>query len=272
MRRPLLLAALTTTLAACASSTPPEPRSPEVRAPPATLTNGPDPGPEAPPADGKETSCPPDAAETEPACIYAAVVKKIPRRLDIDRAVEPYAGNLTDVKKAYDHDFATAHTLAGELEPVAARAEPRDLTIRARIRQATLFDVVRQRLAGAEPPRVKLYTDKEDALLEKAASSGDPNLAAMSQELRKRREEMFQSARENWLQAAEAPMVRHYADALLRAKASRLETAEIDRARARYGHWGELLGDAKMKAYTEGLVDPTNGKPFVHAPGALDRP
>lgn len=255
---------------ACAAPAPPEPRV----AAPAATTNAPaDPEPEATPSAGaSDAACPPGKAEDDPACVFAAIVKRIPRQLDIERAVEPYAGDVIVVKKAYDDDFAMISALSSEFEALAARPEPRVLSIRARIQQAALHDVLRQRLAGAEPPRVKLYTDKEEALLEKAATSGNPNLVATSQELRRRREEMFQSVRENWLQSAEAPLVRHYADALLRARTWGIETAELVRARARFRHWSELLGDAKMKAFTEGLVDPANGKPFVYAPGVFDGP
>ncbi|HVK69383.1 MAG TPA: hypothetical protein VM694_33230 [Polyangium sp.] len=272
MRRSFLLAAITTAVTACSSPAPPASSAPQVRAAPEVLPSAsaaPDPGPEA---TSPDAACPPDKAEVDPACVYAAIVKWIPRRLDIDRAIEPYAGNIMVVKKAYDDDFTLAHTLSGEFEPLAARAEPRGLSIRARIQQAALHDVLRQRLAGAEPPRVKLYSDKEEDLLTKAAASGNPNLLSMSEELRRRREEMFQSARETWLQAAEGPLVRHYADALLRARAWSLETPEIGRARARFRHWSELLGDAKIKAYTEGLVDPANGKPFTYTPGAFETP
>ncbi|MDC3961688.1 hypothetical protein [Polyangium jinanense] len=272
MRRSFLLAALTTAATACATPTPSEPR---VAAPAATTNTPADPAPETTPAaEAPDAACPPGKAEdeNEPACVYAAIVKRIPRRLDIDRAIEPYAGNIMEVKKAYDDDFAVVHSLSSEFDWLAVRPEPRVVSIRARIQQAALYDVLRQRLAGAEPPRVKLYTDKEEELLDKAATSGDPNLASMSQELRRRREEMFQSARENWLQATEAALVRHYADALLRARAWSIQTPEIDRARARIRHWSELLGDAKIKAYTEGLVDPANGKPFVYTPGALETP
>ncbi|MDI3287700.1 hypothetical protein [Polyangium sp. 15x6] len=270
MRRSFLLAAITTAATACATPTPPEPR---VAAPAAATNASADPGPETTPApEAADAACPPGKAEDEPACVYAAIVKRIPRRLDIDRAIEPYAGNIMEVKKAYDDDYAVIHALGGEFESLAARAEPRVVSIRARIQQAALHDVLRQRLAGAEPPRVKLYTDKEEALLDKAAASGNPNLVATSQELRQRREEMFQSARENWLQAAEGPLVRHYADALLRARAWNIQAPEVDRARSRFRHWSELLGDAKVKAYTEGLVDPANGKPFVYTPGALENP
>ncbi|MDI1449419.1 hypothetical protein [Polyangium sp. 6x1] len=272
MRRSFLLAAITTAATACASP-PPEPRAPQVRAAPQVLTNAPAapaPGPEAPEA--PDAACAPDKAEDEPACVYAAIVKRIPRRLDIERAIEPYAGNIMEVKKAYDDDFAAASTLNRAFEQLAARKEPRVLSIHARIKQAALHDVVRQRLAGAEPPRVKLYTNKEEELLGKAEASGNPNLVATSQELRRRREEMYQSARETWLLAVEGPLVRHYADALLQARAWALETPETIHARARFRHVCELLGDAKIKAFTEGLVDPANGKPFVYTEGVFDGP
>ncbi|MDI1483235.1 hypothetical protein [Polyangium sp. y55x31] len=270
MRRSFLLAALTTAVTACAAPAPSEPR---VAAPGATTNAPADPEPEATPSAGEpDAACPPGKAEDEPACVYAAIVKRIPRQLDIERAVEPYAGNVIEVKKAYDDDFTVIHALSNEFEPLAARPEHHILSIRARLQQAALHDVLRQRLAGAEPPRVILYTDKEAALLEKAATSGNPNLVATSEEIRRRREEMYQSARETWLQAAESALVRHYADALLRARAWGLETAELVRARARFRHWSELLGDAKMKAFTEGLVDPANGKPFVYSPGVFDGP
>jgi hypothetical protein len=205
------------------------------------------------------------------ACAYAELVQKIPRKLDLDRPLEGYTGPFTAVKDAFDGDSVEARTRADEFEPLAGRTETLRWAILSRIRQASLFDAIRTKLEDAEPPRVELFTDKERKLLDKATASGEPALVSMAENLRSQRVEMYKNARERWLASVEEPMILHYAEALLLAKGFTVESLEMGRARARFAHYEELLGEQKIAQYTQRLSDPASKQPFVYKRGSLDR-
>lgn len=270
-------------ISACGGQRPPAEKQAIVHAPPvespALETEEPQTTPCPPGSTAKDALCLPcegtpeanvSEADHKAACVYAEISQKVPGHLLLDREIEGYQGGVSEVATHFEHDREEASTLAKEFEPLANARDAKHWAVMARLRQASLFEVLQIKMESALPPRVNLYTSKETDLLKKADSSGNASLLEMAAQIRSRREEQFQQARVRWLQSVEAPMVRSYAEALLWAKAWKTKTREIDRAKERFHEAVEKLGEEKIKEYTEGLVDPETQAPFVYSPGALE--
>jgi hypothetical protein len=222
----------------------------------------------------KEDSCVPcegapemgvSAADQRAACAYAEISNKIPPRMELERTIEGYQGGVSEIAAQFQQEFDETSAFAKQLEPLAAERDAKHWAIMARLRQGALFEVLQIRLEQALPPKVNLYSAKEEDLLKKAESSKDASLLVMAAQIRSRREETYQQTRERWLQSVETPMVRSYAEALFWAKTWKIKNQAIDRGKNRFHAIVEKLGEQKTKEYTDGLVDPDTKKPFLYS-------
>jgi hypothetical protein len=62
-------------------------------------------------------------------------------------------------------------------------------------------------------------------------------------------------------------MVKFYVQAIVYARAWNIRTPEIDRAIQRLAFYTDILGDAKIREMSQGIIDPETRQPFVYQDG-----
>jgi vacuolar-type H+-ATPase subunit H len=123
---------------------------------------------------------------------------------------------------------------------------------------------VRTGLYNATPPKVKLYNDKEERLLKLAETSDREDLQEQADAIRQNRREQWRSARERSLEEADKAMVKFYAEAVIWGRSYKVRNAAVDHAIRRLAFFTDILSNAKMKDYSQGIVDPSTKSAFVY--------
>lgn len=206
-------------------------------------------------------------------CHYRTLDAGLRRGFDYDSGYFRYAGEPREVFDKLRQDVEThAKDWYDKLQQVIDKYRSRRWAIAARARQGTLYDSCREGLLNTAPPRLKLYTDKEERLLGKLASlcAGKGQQAACEKEasFRAQRRAQWQQARDRELEPANRIMVRSYAEALLWAKAWQIPGIVRDHnAARRLSELTRELGDTRLREYTEGIRAPLSGEAFHYRDG-----
>jgi dsDNA-specific endonuclease/ATPase MutS2 len=111
---------------------------------------------------------------------------------------------------------------------------------------------------------VKLYNDKEEKLLKMAETSEDDDLILKADEIRQTRREVWRKTRDDLLHEADKVMVNRYAEAVVWAKAFKVRTDAVDHAIRRLAFFTDIIGNAKLRDYTQGIVDPNTKQAFTY--------
>jgi hypothetical protein len=117
---------------------------------------------------------------------------------------------------------------------------------------------------NAAPPALKLYSDKEEKLLKMAETSDRDDLVEQADALRQKRREDWRAARERMLATADKAMVKFYAEAVVTAKAYKVRNAAVETAIRRLAFFTDIMGNDKIRDYSQGVVDPETKAPFVY--------
>jgi len=143
--------------------------------------------------------------------------------------------------------------------------------VAARARQGSLYDSCRTGLYNARPPGLRLYTDKEDKLLKLAETSDRDDLQETADALRQSRREAWRSARERMLADADQTMVKLYSEAVVWGRAWKVRNPAVDFAIQRLAFFTDILGDQKLRQWSQGVLDPEGKKPFEYRDGLFLR-
>ena len=162
-------------------------------------------------------------------------------------------------KKAEAH----AEALQGVITSYASRS----WSAEARARQASLYDACRTGLYWAGQPAVKLFTAREERLLTAAERSDNPQVQAQADEFRQKRREDWRDARARLLEDADRRMIKGYVEATLWARAWKTKGPAVDAALQRLAFFTPVLGDARLRASSAGVVDPETQRPFEYRDG-----
>jgi hypothetical protein len=205
-------------------------------------------------------------------CAYRAVEERIKEDFDYDTGHHRYVGVIDKVKKAFDDDLKKANDVYfKDLQNVITAYGSRNWSVAARARQGSLYDSCRTGLYNARPPGLKLYTPKEEKLLKMAETSDRDDLQQQADAIRQKRREDWRSARERSLNDADQAMVKFYAEAIAWAKAYKVRNSAVDFAIQRLAFFTDIIGDAKLREWTQGIVDPETNKPFEYQDGLFLR-
>lgn len=118
---------------------------------------------------------------------------------------------------------------------------------------------------------MKLYTEKEERLLKLAEESDRDDLQEQADAIRQNRREQWRSARERSLEEADKAMIKLYAEAVVWSRAYKVRTDASDSALRRLAFFTDILGNAKMRDYSQGVLDPQTKSPFVYTDNAFLR-
>jgi tetratricopeptide (TPR) repeat protein/outer membrane protein assembly factor BamD (BamD/ComL family) len=225
----------------------------------------------SPTADGRNKALGSIQADMAAECAYSALDEKIKAEFDYDTGHHRYAGVIDQVKKAFDADMKKAETYFNQLQEVISKFESRPWSVAARARQGSLYDSCRTGLYNARPPGLKLYTEKEERLLKLAETSARDDLQEQADAIRQKRREDWRSARERSLNDADKAMVKFYTEAVVWAKAWKVRNQPVDFAIQRLAFFTDILGDAKLREFSQGIIDPETKRPFEYRDGIFLR-
>ncbi|MFT3769216.1 MAG: tetratricopeptide repeat protein [Minicystis sp.] len=221
--------------------------------------------------DGKNTALGSPQADMAAECAYGAIDERIHADFDYDTGHHRYAGVIDKVVKAYTDDLKKAEKYFNELQDVIVKFESRPWSVAAKARQGSLYDSCRTGLYNARPPALKLYSDKEEKLLKLAETSGRDDLQETADALRQKRREDWRAARERQLDDGDKPMIKFYTEAVVYGRAFKVRNAAVDTAIQRLAFYTNILGDAKLRDLTQGVLDPETKQPFVYSDGLFLR-
>ncbi|AUX45753.1 hypothetical protein SOCE26_072490 [Sorangium cellulosum] len=205
-------------------------------------------------------------------CAYKAIDERIKAEFDYDTGHHRYEGVIDQVKRAFEADLAKANDRYWkELQEVITAYESRLWSVAARGRQGSLYDSCRTGLYNARPPGLKLYTDKEEKLLKLAETSDREDLQETADALRQNRREQWRAARERLLDDADKAMVKFYVESVVWSKAWKVRNPAVDHAIQRLAFFTDILGDAKLREWSQGIIDPETKRPFEYKDGIFLR-
>ncbi|CAN96108.1 hypothetical protein sce5944 [Sorangium cellulosum So ce56] len=205
-------------------------------------------------------------------CAYKAIDDRIKAEFDYDTGHHRYEGVIDQVKRAFEADVAKANDRYWkELQEVITAYESRPWSVAARARQGSLYDSCRTGLYNARPPGLRLYTDKEEKLLKLAETSDREDLQETADALRQNRREQWRTARERLLNDADKAMVKFYVESVVWAKAWKVRNPAVDLAIQRLAFFTDILGDAKLREWSQGVIDPETKRPFEYKDGLFLR-
>lgn len=205
-------------------------------------------------------------------CAYKAIDDRIKAEFDYDTGHHRYEGVIDQVKRAFEADITKANDRYWkELQEVITAYESRPWSVAARARQGSLYDSCRTGLYNARPPGLRLYTDKEEKLLKLAETSDREDLQETADALRQNRREQWRAARERLLNDADKAMVKFYVESVVWAKAWKVRNPAVDLAIQRLAFFTDILGDAKLREWSQGVIDPETKRPFEYKDGLFLR-
>ncbi|AKT43218.1 tetratricopeptide repeat protein [Chondromyces crocatus] len=205
-------------------------------------------------------------------CAYTTIDEKLRQSFDYETGHHRYEGVIDKVKKSFEGDLAKANDIYfKELQEVITTFQSRTWSVAARARQGSLYDSCRTGLYNARPPGLKLYNDREEKLLKAAETSNREDLQEVADALRQRRREEWRAARERSLNDADQAMVKFYAEAVVWSRAWNIRNAAVDHALQRLAFFTDILGDAKIREWTSGIMDPESQSPFDYKDGVFLR-
>lgn len=172
------------------------------------------------------------------------------------------------MKKKFEADEKKAEDVYFKLlQDIITRFEAPNWMVAARAREGSLYDSVRTGLFNARPPGLKLYTPKEEKLFDLVDKSGRDDLAEQADAIKQKRREEWRAARERSLNDSDAPMLKFYIEAVVWSHAWKVRNPSVDFAIRRLAFFTDILGDAKIRQFSQGIIDPETKKPFEYKDG-----
>jgi hypothetical protein len=228
----------------------------------------------APTKEGKNEAMGSREAGMAAECEYAMVDAEIKKAFDYETGHHRYAGTSVDVIKKFQSDAGEAKKYQAKLQHVIdAYASPEWATA-AISRQGSLYDSLRTGLFNTRPPQLKLLDAKTEAILKKFEKSDNPDDQDKVDQIRQRVTEAWRAARERELNGADEAMIHFYALSVALAKRYNVRNAAVNRANQRLAFFTDILGEAKMKQYTQGIqgLDYRDGLFLQTRPGLVASP
>ncbi len=226
----------------------------------------------SPIVDGRNKALSSLQADMAAEAAYRQIDAQIKTEFDYDTGHHRYDGVIDKVVKTFDDDVKKANDKYWkQLQTLITTYESRPWSVAARARQGSLYDSCRTGLYSARPPGLKLYTDKEEKLLKLAETSDREDLQEQADAIRQRRREQWRDARERKLADADRAMVKFYVEAVVWAKTWKVRNQAVDYAIQKLAFYTDILGDPKLREFSQGVLDPDGQKPFEYKDGMFLR-
>ncbi|PIE05543.1 MAG: hypothetical protein CSA75_04200, partial [Sorangium cellulosum] len=184
---------------------------------------------------------------------YTLLDKEIRDKFDYDTGHHRYKGTTVQVIKDYRGDAADAKKYHERLQHVIDAYVSPEWAVAARSRQGSLYDSLRSGLYNARPPALKLFSAKEERLLKKLEASDNPEHQDKADEFRTNRRMVWRKTRDRELTDADKIMVKRYVESVALGRKYNISNPAIDRAVERLAFFTDVLGDAKLREYSQGV-------------------
>ena len=207
----------------------------------------------APAKDGKSTTLGTQQAGMAAEAEFRLLDVEIREKFDYDTGHHRYEGEVVKVVGDYTADAKVAEAYNGRLQHIYEAYMSPEWVVAAVSRQGSLYDSLRTGLYNTRPPGLKLFTDKEEKLLKKLEESDTPAHQEKADQFRQNRREMWRAKRDTELASADKIMVRRYVTAWTLGRKYNISNPAIDRAVERLALLTEILGDDKLREYSQGI-------------------
>jgi len=207
----------------------------------------------APMKDGKSTALGSEQAAKAAEAEFVLLDAEIREKFDYDTGHHRYAGTTVDVINDYRKDAAVAKQYHDKLQHVIDAYLSPDWVVAARSRQGSLYDSLRTGLYNARPPSLKLYSDKEEKLLKKLEESDNPAYQEKADQFRQNRIETWRQTRDREITDADKVMVKRFVESYVLGRKYNVSNPAVDHAVERLAFFTEILGDDKMREYSQGI-------------------
>jgi hypothetical protein len=158
--------------------------------------------------------------------------------------VKKYQADAKDAEKynARLKELVDANTY-GSIEYVTA----------ALARQGSLYDSLRTGLFNTREPALQLFNAQEEKLLKQLEESGNQDLMDKAAEKRDKRNQDWRQIRDKELTSADNIAVRDYSTSVAIARKFNVRSAAVNKALQRLAFFTDVLGDEKMRQYSNGI-------------------
>ncbi len=228
----------------------------------------------APKKDGKSTAGSTPEAAMAAEAEYTLLDEEIKKDFDYDTGHHRYKGTTVEVIKDYRADAKDAEKYHKRLQHVIDTYVSPEWAVAARSRQGSLYDSLRSGLYNARPPSLELFSAKEERLLKKLEASDNMDHLDKADQFRQNRRMMWRKTRDKELADADKVMVQRYVEAVALGRKYNISNPAIDRAVERLAFFTDVLGDEKLREYSQGVAGFTyTEKVFLRSrPGIIDQP
>ena len=228
----------------------------------------------APKKDGQSSALSTPEAAMAGEAEYTLLDQEIRDKFDYDTGHHRYKGTTVDVIKDYRADAADAKKYHDRLQHVIDAYVSPEWAVAARSRQGSLYDSLRSGLYNARPPTLELFSKKEETLLKKLEASDNPDHQDKADQFRQNRQMVWRQTRDRELADADKIMVLRYTEAVALGRKYNISNPAIDRAVERLAFFTDVLGDEKLREYSQGVAGFTyTEKMFLRSrPGIINQP
>jgi len=217
--------------------------------------------------DGRNEALGTTEADMAAECEFRALDRQLAKDFDYAAGHHRYKGVIDDVTKEFKKDVEVeAKGWFDKLQHVITAYQSRRWAVAARARQGSLYDACRTGLYNAREPGLKLFNPKEQTLLDKLDRICEEGLSDQACDqadaFRANRRALWRQQRQQYLDDADRAMAAGYAEAIVWARAWKVQADPADEAIRRLAFYTDVIGDAKLRDYTSSLQDPATEQPF----------
>ena len=207
---------------------------------------------------------------------YLGIHEDIEDNYDYDSGHHRYKGVIDEVKKDFKKAVEEdAKKYYDQLQVVIDKYVSRRWAVAARARQGSLYDSARTGLYNARAPALKLYSPKEEKLLKQlddlCVNQGSDQACEKYDIFTANRRTQWRQSRDQDLASADRAMTRGYVEAILWAKAWKVRVDAVDHAIARLAFFTTIIGDDKLRDYSQGIQNPETKTTFTYQDGMFLR-
>jgi hypothetical protein len=181
---------------------------------------------------------------------YTLIDEEMRKSYDYETGHHRYAGTTVEVLGQYRKGAGEAQKFYDQLQAtIDAYASPEWATA-AIARQGSLYDSLRTALYNTQPPALKMFDKRTEALLSRAENSDNLDLQEQADNVRMKVQTAWQEARDRELESADQVMVDRYGNAITLARRYNVSNPAVVRAIQRLAFFTDVIGEAKLAQYT----------------------
>lgn len=203
---------------------------------------------------------------------YSQIDAELKKEHDYATGHHRYQGTAKKVLQSFDDDARVLEKYDRRLEAVITTYDSRLWTLACRVRQGSLYDSLRTGLYNTRAPALKLYTPKEELVIETGRMMDPESIwAERASDILLRRREEWRAAQHKKLDWADKEMIKRYVEAFLRAKEWQIRSPEAHGAIRRLAFYTAILGNSRLRELLPDIVDASGKKRFEYQDGMFER-